>query len=135
MVIVLVLYGCETWLLTLTEERRLRVFENRVLRRIFVPKWDELTGEWRKMHNEEPTNLCSSPNIFWVTKSRRMRWVGYVSHMGESKGIYRVLVEKPEGRTPLGRPRCRSEGNIKMYHKEVGSGGMDWIDLTQDRDR
>ena len=135
MVIVLVLYGCETWLLTLTEERRLRVFENRVLRRKFVPKWDELTGEWRKMHNEEPTDLCSSPNIFWVTKSRRLRWLGHVTHMGESKGIYRVLVEKPEGRTPLGRPRCRSEDNIKMDLKEVGCGGMDWIDVTQDRDR
>jgi len=129
------LYGCETWLLTLTEERRLRVFENRVLRRKFVPKWDELTGEWRKMHNEEPTDLCSSPNIFWVTKSRRLRWLGHVTHMGESKGIYRVLVEKPEGRTPLGRPRCRSEDNIKMDLKEVGCGGMDWIDVTQDRDR
>jgi len=135
MVIVLVLCGCETWLLTLTEERRLRVFENRVLRRIFVSKRDELTGEWRKMHNDELNDLCSSPNIFWVTKLRRMRWVGHVSHMGESRGIYRVLVEKPEGTTPLGRPRFRWEDNIKMDLKEVGCGGMDWIDLTQDRDR
>jgi len=134
MAIVLVLCGCETWLLTLTEECRLRVFENRVLRRIFVPKWDKLTGEWRKMHNGELNDLCSSPNIVRVIKLRRMRLVRHVSHMGESRGIYRVLVEKPEGKTPLGRLRCRWEDNIKMNHKEVGCGGMDWIDLTQDRD-
>jgi len=135
MVIVLVLYGCETWLLTLREERKLRVFENRVLRRIFGPKWDEVTGEWRKLHNEELNDLRSSLSIFWVVKSRRTRWVGHVSHMGESKDIYRVLVEKTEGKTPLGRPRHRWEDNIKMDLQEVGCGGMGWIDLAQERDR
>ena len=129
------LYGCETWSLTLRKERRLRVFENMVLRRIFGPKWDEVTEEWRKLHNEELNDLRSSLSIFWVVKSRRTRWVGHVSHMGESKDIYRVLVEKTEGKTPLGRPRHRWEDNIKMDLQEVGCGGMGWIDLAQDRDR
>jgi len=102
-----VLYGCETWSLTLREERRLRVFENRVLRRIFGPKRDEVTGEWRKLHNEELNNLYSSPNIVRVIKSRRMRWAGHVARMGEDRGVYRVLVGKPEERRPLGRPRRR----------------------------
>jgi len=100
-----VLYGCETWSLTLREERRLRVFENRVLRRIFGPKRDEVTGELIKLHNEELNNLYSSPNIVRVIKSRRMRWAGHVALMGEGRGVYRVLVGKPEGRRPLGRPR------------------------------
>jgi len=100
-----VLYGCETWSLTLTEEGSLRVFENRVLRRIFGPKRDGVTGEWRKLHNEELNDLYCSPNIFWVIKSRRMRWAGNVAHMGERRGVYRVLVRKPEGKRPLGRPR------------------------------
>jgi hypothetical protein len=102
-----VLYGCETWSLTLKEKRRLRVFENRVLRRIFGPNRDEVTGECRKLHNEELNNLYSSPNIVWVIKSSRMRWAGHVARMGEERGVYRVLVGKPEGRRPLGRPRCR----------------------------
>jgi len=122
-------------LLTLGEERGLRVFENRVLRRIFWPKWNEVTGEWRKLHNEELNDLCSSSNIFRVTKSIRTRWAGHVLNMGESRGIYRVLVEKPEGKTSLGRPRYRWGDNIKMDLQEAGCGGMDWIDLTQDRDR
>jgi len=88
------LYGCETWSLTLREERRLRLFENRVLRRIFGPKMDEVTGEWRKVHNEELNNLYSSPNIVRVIKSRRMRWAGHVARMGEGRGGYRVLVGK-----------------------------------------
>ena len=129
-----VLYGCETWSLTLREERRLRVFENRVLR-IFGPKRDEVTGEWRKLHNEELHYLYSSPNIVQVIKSRRMRWVGHVARMGEGRGVYRVLVAKPEGKRPLGRPRRRWEDNIKMDLQEVGCGDMDWIELAQDRDR
>jgi hypothetical protein len=102
-----VLYGCETWSLTLREERRLRVFENRVLRRIFGPKRDEVTEEWRKLHNEELNDLYSSPNIVRVIKSRRMRWAGYVARMGEGRGVYRLLVGKPEGKRPIGGPRGR----------------------------
>jgi len=130
-----VLYGCETWSLTLREERRLRVFENRVLRRIFGPKRDEVTGEWRKLRNVELNNLYSSPNIVRVIKSRRMRWAGHVARMGEGKGVYRVLVGKPEGRRPLGRPRRRWEDNIRMDLWEVGCGCVDWMELSQDRDR
>ena len=85
------MYGCETWSLTLRKERRLRVFENRVLRRIFWPKRDEVTGEWRKLHNEELNVLYSSPNIVQVIKSRRIRWAGHVAPMGEGRGVYRVL--------------------------------------------
>jgi hypothetical protein len=109
-----VLYGCETWSLTLREEHRLRVFKNRVLRRIFGPKRDEVTGEWRKLHNEELHNLYSSPNIIRTIKSRRMRWAGHVARMGEYRNAYRILVGKPEGRRPLGRPRRRWVDNIKM---------------------
>jgi hypothetical protein len=130
-----VLYGCETWSLTLREEHRLRVFENRVLRRIFGPKRDEVTGEWRRLHNEELNDLYSSPNIIRVIKSKRMRWAGNVARMGERRGAFRILVGRPEGRRPLGRPRRRWEDNIKMDLQEVGWGGMDWIDLAQDRDR
>jgi len=89
------LYGCETWSLTLREVRRLRVFENRVWRRIFGPKRDEVTREWRKLHNEELNDLYSSSSIVRVIKSRRMRWAGHVAPMGERRGVYRVLVEKP----------------------------------------
>ena len=93
-IILPVLYGCETWLLTLQEECRLRVFENRVLRRIFGPERDEVTGEWRKVHNEELNDLYCSPNIVRVIKSRRMRWAGYVARMGGRRGVYRILVGK-----------------------------------------
>ena len=110
----LVLYGCETWSPTLREERRLKVFENRVLRRVFGPKRDEVTGEWRKLHNEELNDRYSSPNIVRVIKPRRIRWAGHVARMGEGRGVYRVLVGKPEGKRPLGRPRRRWEDNIKM---------------------
>jgi len=102
-----VLYGCETWSLTLREECRLRVFENRVLGKIFVPKRSEVIGKWRKLHNEELNDLYCSPNIVQVIKSRRVKWVGHVARMGKTKGVYRVLVEKPEGQRPLGRPRHR----------------------------
>src|SRR5215469_8868359 len=102
-----VLYGCGTWSLTLREERRLRVFENRVLRRVLGPKRDEVIGEWRKLHNEEPRDLYYLPDIVCVVKSRRTRWVGHVVHMGEGRGMHRVQVGKPEGKRPLGRPRHR----------------------------
>jgi len=134
-IVPIVLYGCETWSFTLREERRLRVFKNRVLRGIFVPKRDEVTGEWRKLHNEQLNDLFSSPNTVRVIKSRRMRWAGHVAHMREGRGVYRVLVGKSEGKRPLGRPRRRWGNNIKMDLKEVGCGGMDWIELAQDRDR
>jgi len=129
------LYECETWSLTLREECRLRVFENRVLRRIFGPRRDEVTGEWRKLHNEELNELYSSPSIVWVIKSRRMSWAGHVACMGDRRGVFRVLVGKPEGRRPLGRPRHRWEDNIKIDLQEVGCEDMDWIQLAQDRDR
>jgi len=130
-----VLYGCETWSRTLREERRLRVFENRVLRSIFGPKRDEVTGEWRKLHNEELNNLYSSPNFMRMIKSRIMRWAGHVARMGVGRGVYRVLVGKPEGRRPLGRLRHRWEDNIRMDFGEVGCGCVDWMELAQDRDR
>jgi hypothetical protein len=93
------------------------------------------TGEWRKLHNEELNDLHFLLNIVRVIKSRRMRWAGYAARMGERRGIYRVLVGKPEGKRPLGRPRNRWEDNIKMDHQEVGCRGIDCIELTQDRDR
>jgi len=130
-----VLYGCETWSLTLGVERKLRVFENMVLRRIFGPIRDEVTGEWRRLHNKELNDLYCSPNIVRVIKSRRMRWVGHVARMGEERGVYRVLVGKPEGKRLLGRPRRRCVDNIRMYLQEVGCGHVDWIGLAQDRDR
>jgi len=128
-------YGCETWSLTMREERRLRVFENRVLRRILGPRRDEVTGEWRKLHNEELSDKYSSPDIVRVIKSTRMKWEGHVARMGERRGVYRVLVGKPEGKIPLGRPRRRWEDNIKMDLQEVGCGDMDRIELAQDRGR
>jgi len=109
--------------------------ENMVLRRIFGPRRDEVTGEWKRLHNEELNDLYSSPNIVRVIKSRRMRWAGHVSRMGEEMGVYRVLVGKPEGKRPLGRPRRRWVDNIRMDLQEVGYGYMDWIGLAQDRDR
>jgi len=129
-----VLHGCETWSLTLREERRLRVFENRVLRSVFGSKRDEVTGEWRKLYNEELRDLYSLPSIVLVVKSRRMRWAGHMALMGEGKGVHRVLVGKPEGKRPFGRPRRRLEDNIKMDLREVGGGG-DWMELAQFRDR
>jgi hypothetical protein len=122
-ILTVVLYGCETWSLTLREEHRLRVFENRVLRRIFGPKTDEVTGEWRKMHSGELCNLYPSPSIIRRIKSRRMRWAGHVARMGEGRNVYRVLVEKPEGKRPLGRQRRRWEDGINMDLREIGWGG------------
>ena len=133
-ILLVVLYGCEAWSLTLREERKLRVFENMVLR-IFGPRSDEVTGEWRRLHNEELSDLYSSPNIVRVIKSRKMRWAGHVVRMGEERGVYRVLVGKPEGRRPLGRPRRRWVDNIRMDLQEVGCVYVDRIGLAQDRDR
>jgi hypothetical protein len=123
-----VLYGCETCTLTLREEHRLRGFENRK----FGPKREE-DGSRRKLHNDELHILYSSLNIVRVIKSRRMRLVGHVAHMGEVRGVYRVLVGRPKGNRPLGRRRRRGEDNIKMDLREIGMDGANWIQLPQDR--
>ena len=109
-----VLYGCETWSLTLREEQRLRVFENKVLRKVFGAKRDEITGEWRKLHNTELHALYSSPHIIRNLKSRRLRWAGHVARIEQYRNAYRVLVGKPESKRPLGRSRRKWEDNIKM---------------------
>jgi hypothetical protein len=119
-----VLYGCETWSLMLREEHRLREFENRVLRRIFGPKRDEVTGEWRKLHSEELHNLYSYPDIIRQVKSRRMRWAGHVARMGEERKVYKVLVGKPKGKRPLVRPRRSWEDGIRMDLRDIGLGGV-----------
>jgi hypothetical protein len=124
-----VLYGCETWSLILRKEHGLRVFENRVLRRIFGPKSNEVTRGRRKLYNEELHNLNSSPIIIIMIKSRRMRLAG------GKINAYWIFVGKPEGRRPLGRPRCRCEYNFKMDLREIGWDGMNWIDHAQDRDQ
>jgi hypothetical protein len=111
------------------------VFENRVLRRIFGPKRDGVMGGWRKLHNEKLYNLYSSPSIIRSIKSRRMRWAGHVARMGEKRNVYRLLVRKPEGKRPLGRPRCRWIDNIKMDLSEIGLGFMHWMRVAQDRYR
>jgi hypothetical protein len=111
------------------------VFENRVLRRIFGRKRDEVMGEWRKLHNEELHDLCSSPSIIRIMKSRRMRWAGHVARMGEKRNVCRLLVGKPEGKRRLGRPRCKWVDNIRMDLGEVGWGDVDWIGLAKDRNR
>jgi hypothetical protein len=116
----------------LREEHRLRVFENRVLRRIFGPKREE-DRSWRKLHNDEFHDLYSSPNIVRAIKSRRTRWAGHVARMGEGRGAYRVLVGRPECKRPLGKPRRRWEDNIKMDLREIGIDGANWIRLAQDR--
>jgi hypothetical protein len=131
----MVLYECETWSLTLREEHRLRVFENRVLRRIFGLKRDEVTGEWRKLHNEELHDLYSSPSIIRIIRSRNIKWVGHVARMREKRNAYKLLVGKPEGKRPLERPRRRWVDNIRMDLGEVGWGDVDWIGLAQGRNR
>ena len=133
-ILTVVLYGCETWSVKLREERRLRVFENRVLRRIFGHQRDEVTGEWIKLNNEELNDAYCLPNAVRVIKSRRKRWAGHVARMGERRGVYRVLVGKLEGKRPLRRPRHRWENSIKLDLQEVGCGYMDWIGPAQDRD-
>jgi hypothetical protein len=117
-----VLYGCETWSLTLREEHRLRVFEKRVVRKIFGPEIEE-NGSCRELRNDDLHGLYSSPNVVRVIKSRRMRWSGHVAGMVEGKGVYSVLVGRPEGNRPLGRPRPRWEDNIKMDLRGMGIGG------------
>jgi hypothetical protein len=111
------------------------VFENRALRGIFGPKRDEVTGGWRKLHNEELHNLYSSPSITRMVKSRRMIWAGHVARMGVKRNAYRILVGNPEGKIPLGRPRRRLVDNIKMNLREIEWDVGDWTDLAQDRDR
>jgi len=133
-IILSAVYGCETWSLTLREERRLRVFEKRVLRRIFGPKRDEVTGDWRKLHNDELNDLYSSPSIVRMIKWRIMIWAGHVARIGERRGVYRVLMGKAERKRPLGRPGRKWEDNIKMDLHEMGCKGMDSMDLAQDRD-
>ena len=126
-ILAVVLYGCETWSPTLREEHRLRVFENRVKRRIFGPKRDEVRGEFRKLHNEELNDLYSSPNIMRVIKSRRMRWAGHVARMEEGRGAHKVLVGRPEGKRPLGRPRRRWEIILSwIFRKWEGVVGTGW---------
>jgi hypothetical protein len=119
-----VLYGCEAWSLTLREGPRLKMFEIRVLRRIFGPKRCGVTRKWGKLHNEELNDTYTSPNIVQVIKTRRMRWVGNVALMGERRDVYRILVRKPGGKRPPGRPRRRWEDKIKMDLQEVGNGGV-----------
>ena len=130
-----VLIGCETWSLTLMKERRVRVSAKRVLRRIIGPKRYDVTGECRKLHNEELSDLYPSSNIARVIQWSWRRWAGHVACMGERRGLYRVLLGKPEGNRPPGRPKRRWEDNIKTDLQEVGCGLMDWIALAQDTDR
>ena len=111
------------------------MFENRVLRREFVPKRDEVIRQWRKLHNEELNDLFSSPNVVRVMKSRRKRWAGHVARMGDRGDVRSVLVGKSEGKRPLGRRRHRWKDNIMMSVQEVGCGGMDWMELVRCRDR
>jgi hypothetical protein len=126
----LYIYIVETWSPTVREEHKLRV-----LRRIFGPKRDGVTGGWRKLHNEELHDLYSSPSIITIIKSKKMRWAGHVARMGEKMNVYRLLVGKPEGKRPLGRPRRRWIDNIKMDLLEIGLSVVDWIGLAQDRYR
>jgi hypothetical protein len=127
-------YGCETWSRILREDHRLRVFENRVLRRIFRPERGEVTGEWRKMH-EELHILFFSPNIIRTIKSKRIICVGHVVHMGRKSNAYKILVGKPEGKMPLGRLRHKREDNMKMNLRKIGLEGVDWFYPTRNREQ
>ena len=117
------------------EKRRLKVFDNRVLGIIFGPKRDDVVRKWRKLDKEELNDLNSSPNIVRVIRSRRIKWTEHVARMGKKRGVYRVLVGKPEGKRPLGRARRRWKDNIKMDLQEVGCGCIDWIELAHNSDR
>jgi hypothetical protein len=125
------LYGCEAWSLTLKEEHRLRVFENKVLTRILGTKRDDVTGDWRKLRSEELHSLYSSGNIIRVINSRSMTWAGNVARMGEKRNAHKMLVGKAEGRSPLGRLRRRSEDNIKLCLREMGFGFI-WLKIGAD---
>ncbi|KAJ4450850.1 hypothetical protein ANN_02281 [Periplaneta americana] len=125
----------KTKYMIMSQEKRLRAFENKVLRKIFGAKRDEVIGEWRKLHNAELHGLYSTPDIIRNIKSRRLRWAGHVARMGESRNAYRVLVGRPEGIRPFGRPRLKWEDNIKMDLREVGYDDRKWINLAQDRDQ
>ena len=127
-----VLYGCETWSLKLREERKLRVFENMVLRRIFGSRRDDVTGKWRRLHNEELNDLYCSPNIVRVIKSRRVRWAGHVARMGEERAVYKGLGVETGGKE---RARRRWVDNIRTDLQEVGCGYMDWIGLEVSADK
>jgi len=129
-----VVYGCETWSLILRDQRRLRVFENRVLRRLLGPTWDEVKSEWKKLYNEKLNDLYCSPNVIWVNKSGRMRLAGHVVPIGEESGVHRDLVGKLEGKRPLGRSRRRWKDNINTDLQEVEWRDVEWINLAQDRD-
>jgi hypothetical protein len=129
-----VLYGCETWYPTLWNEYRLRVYENRLLRRIFGPKRDEMGGGCGKLHDEKLRYLHSSPNVSKIIKSKRMIWAGTEARIGK-KDAYSLFVGKPQGKGPLGRPRRRWVDNVRMELGEVGLGGIDWIDLAQNRNK
>jgi hypothetical protein len=124
-ILLVVSYGCETWSFILREDSRVRVFENRVLRRIVRPNSDEVMAEWRRLHSEEIHKLYSSPNIIRHINAWRKRWVGHVARMGEGRKMYKVLVGKPEEKRPLGRPRRRWEDGISMDLKETGWGGVE----------
>ena len=127
LILPVVLYGFETWSVTLSEEYRLRVFKNRMLRRILGPKRNKVTGEQRRLHNQQLYGLYCSPNIIQVIKSRRKRWVGHVVHVGERRGAYKVLVGKPEGKRPCGRPKPRREEILKWFYKKWN--GEAWTGL------
>ena len=127
------LYGCETWSLTLREECRLRVFENRILRRIFGPKMHE-NGEWRRLHNEELHSLYCSPNEVRVNKSRRLRWAGYVARMEEARSSFKISTGEPTGKRSLGRPRRRWEDNTRMDLQAIGIDVGNWVEPAQGRD-
>jgi hypothetical protein len=129
-----VLYGCETWSLTLREEHSLRVFENRALRRILVPQRDEVTGEWRKLHSEKLHNLYSSQDIIMHIKSRRMRWAGHVTRVGEERKVYKVLVVKPEGKNHLEDHSIDGRMGSEWILLRL-AGGVGWTQLAQDRGR
>jgi hypothetical protein len=130
-----IIFPVVLWSLTLREVHRLRVFENKVLRRIFGQKRDEVTGGWRKLHNEELHDLYSLPSIIRIIKSRRMRWAGNVARMSEKRNGYKLSVGKPDGKRLLRRPRRRWVDNIKMDLLEINWDGADWIGLAQDRDK